>query len=310
MKKFLHHFFLPKESNNYRPLLLHHKILLILTLFFLTSGVLMSQIKTNFPTVLGVSSDISNQQLLLITNEKRQESGLMPLTLDLELSNAAASKATDMFSKDYWAHVSPSGETPWVFIQQAGYKYIYAGENLARGYDTAEAVVNAWMASPEHRQNMLSPNYKDVGFAVENGKLSGEDTVLVVEMFGSTTLLAAPNPNSQKSIEVSNSDSLSKTQPISQNEPNTLAARKVQTDSNIVNSSIIPANAKILINSATLSLNSAKIFVALFVFILLLDMILIERKKIIRFVGHNLDHIFFLTLILLAILILAKGGVV
>ena len=98
-----------------------------------------------------------------------------------------------MFAKNYWAHVSPDGTTPWVFIKSAGYSYVYAGENLARGYNTSQDVVTAWMASPEHKQNMLSSNYQNVGFAIVTGNLTGEDTVLVVEMFGSTALAAAPS---------------------------------------------------------------------------------------------------------------------
>lgn len=318
MRKFLHHFFAPIESNNYRPKLLHHKILLFLTLFFVVSGVLVSQVKTNFPSVLGVSSDISSQELLLITNAKRQESGLPSLTLDNELSAAATNKAMDMFSKDYWAHVAPDGTTPWVFIKQSGYNYIYAGENLARGYYSASDVINAWMASPEHKENMLSANYKNVGFAVSTGKLNGEETVLVVEMLGSTSLAQAPQAgDSEKSVAVSDTDSLAQAQPAEaqaqsepQSQPNTLAATKVKTDLNSKESTISPSNSKILINSQTFSLNIVKIFVTLFIFILLLDMVLIERKKIVRFVGHNLDHVFFLSLILLAIIILARGVVI
>lgn len=316
MKKFLHHFFLPRETNNYRPALLHHKLLLLLTLFFLSAGVLIAQIKTNYPSVLGISANVSSQELLLITNEKRQEAGLPALTLDNELSGAATNKATDMFSKDYWAHVAPDGTTPWVFIQQAGYKYIYAGENLARGYNSASDVINAWMQSPEHKENMLSPNYKNVGFAVSTGKLNGEDTVLVVEMLGSTNIAQAETtPDSQKTVEVSDTDSLANSQPVPsvtpEPEQQTLAATKLKADPGSKDSVItgVP-NKKILINSQSFTLNTAKMFVALFIFILVLDMILIERKKVIRFVGHNLDHIFFLSLILLAILILAKGGVV
>src|SRR5258706_10350524 len=97
-----------------------------------------------------------------------------------------------MFAKDYWAHIAPDGTTPWSFIKGAGYNYVYAGENLARGYFSASDVVNAWMASPEHRENMLSSKFADVGFSAQNGKLTGEDTVLVVEMLGSTSLAGAP----------------------------------------------------------------------------------------------------------------------
>ena len=155
----------------------------------------MPFVKTNYPTVLGVSSDVSTQELMILTNEKRQDNGLGALTIDDRLSQAAAGKASDMFNKDYWAHNAPDGTTPWSFIKGAGYNYIYAGENLARGFKSAQDVVNAWMASPEHRQNMLSSSYQNVGFAVATGKLTGEDTILVVEMLGSTNLAQEPIAN-------------------------------------------------------------------------------------------------------------------
>jgi hypothetical protein len=197
MKDFLHHLFLPHISNNYRAKLLHRKsILLTITILFF-AGFSLSAVRTTFPSVLGTYSDITSEQLLLLTNQKRQENSLPPLSLNGELSAAASSKADNMFAEDYWAHNSPDGKTPWVFIKAAGYNYIYAGENLARGFTNAQDVINAWMASPEHRQNMLSSNYQSVGYAVETGKLNGEDTVLVVEMLGSTALAAAPAPTNQ-----------------------------------------------------------------------------------------------------------------
>src|SRR5204863_2082531 len=116
----------------------------------------------------------------------RRQNGAGDLTISNELSRAASDKASDMFAKNYWAHNAPDGTTPWVFIKSSGYEYIYAGENLARGFTTSQSVVDAWMASPEHKENMLSKNYKNVGFAVATGNLNGEDTVLVVEMLGST----------------------------------------------------------------------------------------------------------------------------
>src|ERR1035437_8049664 len=192
MINFLRQLFFPKETNNYRPGLLHHKILLTLTLLFFSAGLMMSVVRTNFPSVLGTFSDISNQQLLILTNQQRQNNNLAALTDNSELDQAAANKAADMFSKDYWAHNAPDGTTPWVFIKSAGYSYIYAGENLARGFNSAPDVITAWMNSPEHRQNVLSPNYQNVGFAVAAGRLNGEDTVLVVEMLGSANLAPVP----------------------------------------------------------------------------------------------------------------------
>jgi hypothetical protein len=91
-----------------------------------------------------------------------------------------------MFSKDYWAHYAPDGSTtPWEFILGSGYVYKFAGENLAKDFNTSVAVVEAWMASPSHRANLVSGNYVNIGIAVVNGVLLGEETTLVVQMFAS-----------------------------------------------------------------------------------------------------------------------------
>lgn len=323
MKEFLHHFFLPKVTNNYRARLLHHRILLSFILFFFSAGLLMSFTRTNFPSVLGTFSDISNQQLLLLTNEKRQENGLPPLTINDNLSQAAANKASDMFGKDYWAHNAPDGTSPWVFIKSAGYNYIYAGENLARGFNNAPDVISAWMASELHRKNMLSSNYQNVGFGVATGKLNGEDTVLVVEFLGSTNL--APAPIAKQIDKPATVEVPTQSPPAATAVPkapvavvttapsfDTLGAQK--SDSVIKAKTIAAVNSlpkiKPLINSMTLSLMSARLILSLFIFVLILDMLVIERKKIIRFVGHNLDHALFLSLMLIIIVILTRGAII
>jgi len=318
MKNFLHHLFLPRENNNYRPGLLQHKFLLALTLFFFSAGLLLSFVKTNFPAVLGTFSDISNQQLLILTNQQRQNNNLGVLTDNPELDAAAANKAADMFSKDYWAHNAPDGTTPWAFIKGAGYNYVYAGENLARGFTNAQDVITAWMNSPEHRKNVLSPNYQNVGFAVSTGKLSGEDTVLVVEMLGSTSFAPAPIATEVKkpaevaiasgsptaklaTTNVANAPTSARSAPKVQNPPVAYGSQSLLG----VNSIIKP-----FINSKTLSLDLVKIVLFAFILVLLSDMIIIERKKIVRFVGHNLDHVIFFSLILIIILIMVRGVII
>jgi hypothetical protein len=312
MKNFLHHLFLPKESNNYRPGLLQHKVLLAFTLFFFSAGIMLSFAKTNFPSILGTFSDISNQQLLILTNQQRQNNNLGVLTDNSELDQAAANKAMDMFSKDYWAHNAPDGTTPWVFIKGAGYNYIYAGENLARGFTNAQDVITAWMNSPEHRQNVLSPNYQNVGFAVATGKLNGEDTVLVVEMLGSTSFAQAPVATEvKKPAEVAVAPGSPTVKLATANVP---VVPKVQNtvQKPVVSQELLGVNAiiKPLINSQTLSLNLVKIVLFGFILVLISDMIIIERKKIVRFVGHNLDHVIFFSLILIIVLILVRGVII
>ncbi len=125
---------------------------------------------------------IDAADLLLLTNQQRTNAGLNPLSLNQQLNEAATAKANDMLTHNYWAHVSPSGVTPWNFIQKTNYKYKVAGENLASGYNTAKGVVDGWMNSPSHRKNILNSKLCEVGFGVVSGKLQGKDTTIVVQM--------------------------------------------------------------------------------------------------------------------------------
>ncbi|MCX6791822.1 MAG: CAP domain-containing protein, partial [Candidatus Gottesmanbacteria bacterium] len=176
----LRHFFIPHQTNNHRAKALHVDMLLAYVLLFALFNLGIRAAHKVMPDILGYATDINVQQLLADTNAKRQEAGLSPVTLNNTLSVAAANKAADMFVKNYWAHNSPAGATPWDFITGAGYHYTVAGENLAKNFSTSGGVVDAWMASPSHRENLLKAGYRDVGLAVVNGTLAGEETTLVV----------------------------------------------------------------------------------------------------------------------------------
>jgi len=139
------------------------------------------------PRILGFATDITTTELYQLVNQERSEQGLPPLKRNSKLEQAALKKAQDMFAKNYWAHYAPDGSTtPWQFITSAGYTYKYAGENLAKDFDTSESLVTAWMASSSHRANIVNTNYKDFGMVAVNGTLLGEETTLVVQMLGST----------------------------------------------------------------------------------------------------------------------------
>jgi len=134
--------------------------------------------------VLGANSNFSPDSLLASTNADRTLYSLPALSLNPDLDAAAQAKANDLVSKDYWAHNSPSGETPWDFITASGYQYQSAGENLAYGFRSASDVVVAWMNSAEHRANLLDPSYQNVGFGVAsspNYQGKGPQTVVVAE---------------------------------------------------------------------------------------------------------------------------------
>lgn len=182
-KRSLKHAVVPHKDNGFHPHLIRRNGLIIVL------GVIVAlQFMPQPPQplrVLGEQVDVTSQSLLDDTNAKRAEAGVAPLAIDRKLSAAATSKARDMFEKQYWAHASPDGTTPWYWLREVNYRYSYAGENLAKGFRTSDALTTAWMNSPEHRENMLNPNYQHVGFAVVEGRLDGETTRLVVAMYGS-----------------------------------------------------------------------------------------------------------------------------
>lgn len=157
-------------------LFLYLQLLLVVTVtLFVTSRTV--------PQILGTRA-FSTEEIIKLTNEKRGEYGLAPLVASARLSRAAEAKASDMITFDYWAHNSPSGRTPWSFISSAGYRYLFAGENLARDFTDPGSVVSAWMNSPTHRANLLDKNFREIGVAAQSGKLSGREGTLVVQMFG------------------------------------------------------------------------------------------------------------------------------
>lgn len=143
--------------------------------------------------VLGAKSDYSQTTLLKETNLERSKSQEPALTIDPLLTAAAQAKADDMVKKDYWAHNSPDGKSPWTFITAAGYQYQEAGENLAYGFNGATETVAGWMNSTEHRANILNADYKNVGFGVASSpdyQGHGDQTVVVAE-YGLPTAAAA-----------------------------------------------------------------------------------------------------------------------
>lgn len=122
--------------------------------------------------------------VLELTNNERTDRGLTSLTENNRLERAARAKAQDMFVEGYFAHTSPEGRAPWFFIDAAAYAYVYAGENLAIDYTDPVAVMDAWMKSPTHAENILTQQYRDIGIAVVHGQMKGRETTLIVQMFG------------------------------------------------------------------------------------------------------------------------------
>ncbi len=106
--------------------------------------------------------------------------------IENEVLNAAAqAKAEDMAARGYFSHVGPDGKQPWKWLESAGYDYIFAGENLAVRFDDSKNIVDAWMASPTHRANIVKPQYKEIGVGIAQGMYKGSQTTFVVQFFAS-----------------------------------------------------------------------------------------------------------------------------
>ena len=102
-------------------------------------------------------------EVIRLVNEVRRENGLKALTANWELSRVARYKSQDMLNKGYFSHTSPTYGTPSQMIKAFGLSFRTAGETIARGYPTPQAVVNGWMNSSGHRANILNASYTQIG---------------------------------------------------------------------------------------------------------------------------------------------------
>lgn len=116
----------------------------------------------NIPTV---DSSVTSfeQEVIRLVNEIRVQNGLKALTYDWELARVARIKSQDMKDNRYFSHNSPVYGTPFQMMKNFGISYRSAGENIAKGYATPQAVVNGWMNSSGHRANILNANFTHIG---------------------------------------------------------------------------------------------------------------------------------------------------
>lgn len=109
-------------------------------------------------------------EVIRLVNEVRAEHGLQALTANWELSRVARYKSQDMEDNRYFSHTSPNYGSPFQMIKNFGLSYRTAGENIAYGQSTPQAVVSAWMNSSGHRANILNSSYTQIGVGyVANG---------------------------------------------------------------------------------------------------------------------------------------------
>lgn len=172
----------PHKDNQYRPHAIRRFGITTIVLMLFVSYGANNYVSTG--DVLGQETYITTSGLLETVNRAREQNDLSDLNINPQLNQAAYAKAQDMLNNQYWAHVSPEGVQPWKWMNDVKYNYDKAGENLAKGFKSSDAVTSAWLASPDHRANVLNNSYEDVGFAVVEGRLLGKETTLVVSMYG------------------------------------------------------------------------------------------------------------------------------
>lgn len=275
MNKIFRLFFVPTEENYHRAKLLHNDALSFYLLFAIFLVFIIKL--TPLSNILGYATDITSEKLYQLTNEKRIQNNLPQLIYSEKLSRAAEQKAQDMFDKNYWSHFSPAGESPWRFLESQDYKYEFAGENLAKNFLFSGNVVDAWMASPSHKENILRNEFTEVGFARVDGLLNGQQTTLVVQFFG--------KPSTSNLLTLGESTSAP------------------------VNQKVISKTKK-AIDLSKISFNFT-VFLILFISIALIsDLYIASKLRLIRIHGRNIAHLIFLFTMLTGLFFFLSKGVI
>jgi uncharacterized protein YkwD/uncharacterized protein YukE len=150
-------------------------------------------------------ASLTKEGVIRFTNIYRANNGLSPLSENAILNTSALKKARDMFEKQYFAHDSPFGVGVADLAQQEGYTFITIGENLALGnFLNDEILVQAWMDSPGHRENILNANYREIGIGVVKGTYEGKTAWMAVQHFGKPTSDCPKLPSDTMNQQIEN----------------------------------------------------------------------------------------------------------
>src|SRR3990167_2677369 len=304
----------PHEHNDHQPWILRsHGLLLFLVILISTQ--VFANLASQSDRILGFASNISVSEVINLTNQERTSGGLPALQTNVSLNKAAAQKAAHMFEQDYWAHFAPDGTSPWYFFNLVSYKYTWAGENLARDFATSSGVVTAWMESSGHKANILNNNFSEIGVAVVNGNLGGEDTTLVVQLFGKPLGVASADsqPSGESRCETASASKVSAQLklPVETNETTAVestgekAAVNNQTSSNLKAGLPIVSLVKNSTNSQKVTISLLALIGALFG----LDSFVIYRRRHLRSNSHSLSHASMIVLLIIITLLYGRGTI-
>jgi Cysteine-rich secretory protein family len=290
--RYLHKVIIPSHRNNFRAKALHLDFLTgllgVVTLFSAATGFLADA------QVLGFAKDMRIERLYALTNEVRTSQGLPALKYNDNLALAAQNKAQHMFAHDYWAHFG-AGKSPWDFITGAGYSYEVAGENLAKGFKDPESVLKGWENSPTHYANLVRPEYDEIGFAVSNGLLQGEEVTLVVQMFGAQ-IAEAKSPPTKEDTQVAQTEP-----PVERFKASGVITEKP------VKATSQPVVASSFISLHDIRFNWSTIIIGFLLTVLVLDLYFAHKLDLVRLTSKNMAHIIFLVSLALGLLVIKSG---
>lgn len=117
----------------------------------------------------GASRRAMRLAILCLVNQERRRFHLPVLHENSKLDRSAQGHSDDMVRRGYFAHNSPNGTTPFQRMNAAGYQGSYLGENIAAGYPRPVDVIQAWMSDVGHCQNILRPQFRDLGIGINSG---------------------------------------------------------------------------------------------------------------------------------------------
>jgi uncharacterized protein YkwD len=190
----------PNAGNNYKPLLLEPKRVAFYSAFFIGVKAVVFMFAAALPLQAFMMPDVLAEQrdkIYALVSELRAGRDKPELTPQEKLKISSQVKASDMAQNEYFSHTGPDGRDLKYFLKQAGYEYRFAGENLAMGFSDAESVVNAWIKSPLHYQNLIDADFSETGIGLDSGYYQGRETIFITQHFGQPLVALAAAPENK-----------------------------------------------------------------------------------------------------------------
>lgn len=201
--KELHDTFVPHPENEYKPHFFRVKSVLVMMIAVVVLGLVAVGLQRIVLQESDYLAAVISSAIVNLTNVDRGANNLAHLSVNPVLERAAQLKAEDMAAKGYFAHTSPEGKTPWHWFKETGYRFTYAGENLAIRFSDSIDVERAWMNSPTHRANILNSHFTEIGVGIAEGMYEGQPTIFVVQLFGRPAVATAKFPSFLGTAEAS-----------------------------------------------------------------------------------------------------------